>query len=358
MRYERRTLGLAAALLFVGGAAVTAAPTLPEAWTRAQGAARKAWKQGDLVAAGRSLQLAYRVARQAHHPEAARRSLQGLARVYRRLDRPARAQRMLAMAKTLQEAVPAPQATRLAEPAARAVEQVETRSQPPQSTDEALAWLARGEAESVDVALEFLEGAARAQDVRANRILGALYIEGRFVEADMKAGWSWIRRAVELGDVSSMVYQAELLERGLGVPLDLVQARALYRRAAKAGNPVAAHRLGRALSARGEVEEAERWLIVAAEQGRVAASVDLGTLLYRVGGRDGEAADWFHRAASAGDAEARYNLGLCLLQGRGLLADRGLALDYFRQAADAGSRAAQEALVALGEAGEAAPQTD
>lgn len=326
-----------------------AASAPPEGWTRAHAAARAAWQAGDLPRAGRALQVAYRVATQAAHPEARRRSLQGLARVYRRLGKTELAEKALARAAQLEDAAPAVP-TKVATPAVAA---------PPMDTNEALAALASGDAARRPEALEALEAAGEAGEVRAARVLGALYLEGQLVEPDLARGLAWIERAIAAGDPSSMVYRAELAERGLGVPLDLAGARELYRKAAEAGSPVAAHRLGRALAARGHAEEGEAWLTRAIEGGRVAAQVDLGVLLYRQGGRDEEAASWFLRASRAGDAEGRYNLGLCLLQGRGLLADRQGAIEFFQQAAAAGSPAAREALARLGAGpGGASAETD
>jgi TPR repeat protein len=340
--------------MFMGGATISVASPSSTSYAEALDQARRAWRQGELEAAGRALKTGYKLARAADDRESAQRALRGLARVYQRLNRPAQVRKVLEMAERL-----AP--VEGAGPMAAGGVEGALESVPPQTTEEALEVLASGDLARVLVALEVLERRGGAGDVQAARVLGALHIEGRQLEPDLARGLAWIDQAIAGGDRDSMIYKAELLERGLGVPLDLVAARDLYRQAAKAGSLVAAHRLGKALSARGESEEAEIWLTRAAEAGHGAAQVDLGVMLYRLGDRDEEAANWFHRASSAGDAEARYNLGLCLLQGRGLLADRELAVDYFRQAASSGSFAAVRALVALNESmvdPASSPETD
>jgi TPR repeat protein len=354
MRTRRCGTEVLVAFLLMGGATISAASPGSTSYAEALDQARRAWKQGELKAAGRALKAGYKLARAADDREGARRALRGLARVYQRLKRPAQVRKVLEMAAQL-----AP-VEGVGHVAAGGVEGA-LESAPPQTTEEALEVLASGDPDWVPVALEALERRGGIGDVHAARVLGALHIEGQLLEPDLARGLAWIDLAIAGGDRDSMIYKAELLERGLGVPLDLVAARDLYRQAAEAGSLVAAHRLGKALSARGETREAERWLAQAAEAGHTAAQVDLGVMFYRLGGRDEEAADWFHRAASGGDAEARYNLGLCLLHGRGLVADRDLAVNYFRQAASSGSFAAVRALVALNESmvdPASSPETD
>ena len=315
------------------GAPGRAASRLPAEWTRLHHAARVAWSQGDFRGAGVALKNSYLLARRVGHPEAARRSLLGLEKVYLRLDDPTRARKMHELAETLAAA-----SDTAADP---------VTTPPPRTTEEALAVLREGDPEAMPGALADLERRASRGDVLAARVLGALHVEGRLVVPDMARGLAWIDRAIAGGDRDSMIYKAELAERGLGMPLDRALARDLYRQAAEAGSPVAAYRLGADRARRGAVEEAERWLTAAAELGSSRAQVDLGVLLYRQGDRDDAAADWFHRAAREENPEGLYNLALCLLQGRGVVADRVLATEYLRQAAAAGLPHAVDLLAKL-----------
>jgi TPR repeat protein len=314
MKHRRRIGTFAAAVLALGGSSVMASPGM-EAWASTYQAALDAWRQGEVEVAERELHESLRQVREAGDEPGERRVMRGLEKVWERLESDL-------------------------------------------SREAALARLESGDPDLAAASLGALARHAEAGDGEAARVLGALHIEGHLARPDMEVGLAWVDRAIAAEDVAAMVYKAELLERGLGVPLDLGAARKLYRRAAKAGHGISAYRLGKALVERGVLKEAERWLRLAAEQGLSTAQVDLGALLYTARDRDEEAADWFHRAALEGDPEGRFNLGLCVLEGRGQIADRRLATEYFRQAAEGGSRAAREALLALGELPASEPQTD
>lgn len=314
MRTPHR-FGLVATLLLALSGSTLAESAGDVPWAALYRGARQAWKRGDLLAAERALVESLRLARESDQVAARERSERGLAKVRRRLE------------ETL-------------------------------TLDETIERLTDEEPEARAGAQAALERHARAGDVQAARILAALYIEGHGLEPDMTRGLDWLDQAIEGGDIIAMIYKAELAEWGLGMPLDRALARDLYRQAAKDGSAEAAYRLGRALAAGGLASEAEPWLRLAAEGGLAVAQVDLGALLYDSGGRDQEAADWFHRAARGGDANGRYSLAVCVLQGRGQVADRELAVEYFQRAAEAGSRAAREALVVLGEEAAAEARTD
>ena len=61
----------------------------------------------------------------------------------------------------------------------------------------------------------------------------------------------------------------------------------------------------------------------------------------------GERAAWFRRAATAGDADGMYELGVLLYQGRGVAEDRNEARQWFQRAARAGNPKAVEVLEGL-----------
>ncbi|KAH8072551.1 hypothetical protein JL720_11116 [Aureococcus anophagefferens] len=75
--------------------------------------------------------------------------------------------------------------------------------------------------------------------------LGNAYRLGRLglVKSDKKAAKIY-RRAVELGNVDSMVFLGELFKDGLGVKLDKKKAERLYRMAADRGDVVAQCKIG------------------------------------------------------------------------------------------------------------------
>jgi TPR repeat protein len=53
---------------------------------------------------------------------------------------------------------------------------------------------------------------------------------------------------------------------------------------------------------------------------------------------------WYRKAAHQGDAKAQYNLGLCYLDGDGVLKNRRLATRWFKEAAATGHKKAAREL--------------
>lgn len=79
--------------------------------------------------------------------------------------------------------------------------------------------------------------------------------------------------------------------------------------------------------------QAVLWLRKAAEQGNVAAQVELGVVFDNM--QDyAQAFTWYSKAAEQGNARGEYNLGLCYLNGESVPKDSSRALELFRKAAD------------------------
>ena len=92
---------------------------------------------------------------------------------------------------------------------------------------------------------------------------------------------------------------------------EYAEAEPLLRRAAEEGHAHAPYRLGRCCQELGRLEEAVRWLRVAAEHGDTLAMNDLALCLED--GNRAEAVVWMRRAAETGSqATAAYNLGIFL----------------------------------------------
>ena len=89
--------------------------------------------------------------------------------------------------------------------------------------------------------------------------------------------------------------------------------------------------------------QAVLWLRKAAEQGNIAAQVELGVVFDNM--QDyAQAFTWYSKAAEQGNARAQYNLGLCYLNGEFVSKDTARALDFFRKAANQGDAIAQHEL--------------
>lgn len=127
-----------------------------------------------------------------------------------------------------------------------------------------------------------------------------------------------LRQNAERGDMHAQYDLAIVLDCGLGVRRDPVEAVA--------------------------------WLDKAAVQGHVGAQSALGWKYMTGDGiaRDDDAAfQWLRRAAERGNTAAQNNLGILYAQGRGVAADPAEAAKWFRLAADKGAVDARRNLQAL-----------
>lgn len=165
-----------------------------------------------------------------------------------------------------------------------------------------------------------------AQALRWYKASTALSLEGGFIlygAGDLQAR-ALMQRAAEAGDRDAMLYWGEYLIQGLDAfrirdtpppANEVAQGVAWIRKAAEAGNPVAARRLGSLL-----------------ETGRhISANLD-------------EAVDWYIRAARSGDAQAMAALAAVYGCDDCALRSPSLALDWERQAATAGDPTSMSAL--------------
>jgi TPR repeat protein len=84
-----------------------------------------------------------------------------------------------------------------------------------------------------------------------------------------------------------------------------------------------------------------------AEEGEARAQFNLGNM-YRKGQGvpqdDGQAADWYRRAAAQGDADAQFSLGNLYVSGQGVPQDYAQAREWFLKAAEQGNADAQFSL--------------
>jgi TPR repeat protein len=127
---------------------------------------------------------------------------------------------------------------------------------------------------------------------------------------------------------------------------DKTALKAMQERAAT-GDADAECGLGRqyefALGVPEDNAQAVLWLRKAAEQGNIAAQVELGVAFDKM--QDyAQAFTWYSKAAERGNARAQYNLGLCYLNGESVPKDTARALDLFRKAADQGDAIAEHEL--------------
>jgi uncharacterized protein len=184
---------------------------------------------------------------------------------------------------------------------------------------------------------------------RALYELGRAYAAGNQWPEAMAA----YRKAADKGSTAAMVALGMLYESGSGVTKDDARARALFQRAAAAGNPIGVTDLAALSNATGaalDPAQERAMLTNAAEANSSDAQFQLG-LMYAngVGGPkdDVAARSWFGKAAAQGNAEALDWMGSFAASGRGGPRDINAAKDYYEKAAALGNDDAKAELKRL-----------
>jgi TPR repeat protein len=170
---------------------------------------------------------------------------------------------------------------------------------------------------------------------------GLCLLLGRGVPADPFKGESWLRRAAVAGEPLAAALLGDLYIRDGALPPNPVEAATWFRRAAEAGHGGAARALGQMfLTGAGmspDPREAAQWLRTAVDHGEPAAWDDLHRLrdARQLTGPDldGTVA-WCLARANAGEPAASYAIGRFMAEGIGIPRDDRGALLWFLRAAD------------------------
>ncbi|UFZ05340.1 sel1 repeat family protein [Bradyrhizobium ontarionense] len=181
----------------------------------------------------------------------------------------------------------------------------------------------------------------------------ALYQLGRAYAANKQATEAlaaW-RKAVDKGSTAAMVELGILYATGSGVAKDEAQASKLLERAAEAGNPRGVSNLAALGGGAGAADPARaRSLLAKAAETNAEAQYQLGLMLAEgKGGTQDDAAAraMFEKAAAQNHPGALERMGAFAEQGRGGARDRDTAKTYYQRAADLGDEDAKKALKRL-----------
>jgi len=182
-----------------------------------------------------------------------------------------------------------------------------------------------GVAKDAVEAVKWFRLAADQGSAQAQYNLAMSYINGTGVTQNPSEGVKWFRKAAEQGDVEAQFSLGFSYATGDGVTKDLKEAVKWYRLAAEKDFSDAQYFLGRAY-AKGDgvtqdLDLAAAWLRKAAEQGDDQAMNDVGEY-HIIKKEPSEAVKWFRRGAESGNSSAQYNLGLSLVNGEGIAADK------------------------------------
>ena len=180
-----------------------------------------------------------------------------------------------------------------------------------------MAWLGHGYAadNQVPKGLSYLEQAASAGNMLAQRTLGDLLILGKGIAQDKVRGIDLLHRSASQGYPPAQLSLGYSYDYGDGVPTDPAKAMEFYLAAAEAGMTKAQ--------------------LIAADRYRRGIGVPVD---------DAAAFRWTAAAADSGDGEALYRMGVAYLEGRGVEASASDALAAFQVSADANNDRGSTAL--------------
>jgi uncharacterized protein len=186
--------------------------------------------------------------------------------------------------------------------------------------------------------------------------IAMIYLEGgNGVEKNYAAAMEWAQKAADAGKGRGNLYLGQIWMNGWGVTADLEKALSCFKKADAQGDMKAGRYVGLIAEQRGDDATAAQWFRKAAEAGDITSQYDLGRA-YETGGgvpQDyAEAMAWYRKSASRGDIIASDGIvGMAGLyeKGAGVPQDLDKAIALYRQAADLGNVAASKALARLGQ---------
>ncbi len=208
----------------------------------------------------------------------------------------------------------------------------------------------RGTPRDLPKAVKWYFKAASQNNAEAQYELGECYRLSKGVSMDRALALHWYSKAAAQNHAGGIYGVGRCTEDAPGVPENILRAACEYRRASHLGNPYAKYQLG-CLYMKGECvgedkreanllfQEAVELLQAMANVGDARAQTSLGTCYERNQGVDqnaGLAVKYYRMAADQNYARGQYNLGTCYQEGIGVTQDNVQAEKHFRNAAQQG----------------------
>jgi len=181
-------------------------------------------------------------------------------------------------------------------------------------------------------------------DGAAQTLVAEIYANGLGVRQDPDEARKWYEKAAEQGVPDAQLQFALMLIDGNLVEQDRDRAFLLMRRAAEAGKPLAQFNLAQMLSNIGDISEAVLWYEKAANAKLADAQYAMAQIHAQgVGGKARdmeEARRWLGLAARSNFDTAQVDLGTWMVEGRGGPVDFEEGFAWLKRAADSGNVAA------------------
>lgn len=224
-----------------------------------------------------------------------------------------------------------------------------------------------GVAENNDEAYKWYRKAADQGYANAQCMVGECYYNGYGVAENNEEAYKWYRKAAEQGNAVAQRMVGTCYENGQGVTQDEDEANEWYEKAAEQGDVIAQRKVGTYYLGLGMFvdaaynKEGYEWLRKAAEQGDAEAQFGLGgyhmlsmaTMIgkamgegdyetdeEKINGEMEEAYKWYLKAAEQGYAEAQYTIGTFYENGTWVEQDDEKALEWYSKAMDQGNESA------------------
>lgn len=218
--------------------------------------------------------------------------------------------------------------------------------------DEAFGAYQRGE---YLTALKLALPRAEKGDAAAQTLAAEIYVAGLGVRQDTAEASKWFGKAAEQGVPDAQLQYALMLLDGKLVKQDRDKAFILMRSAADAGKPLAQFNLAQMLSDGGRISEAVGWYEKAANAKLADAQYAMAQIFAQgVGGKSQnmeEARRWLGLAARSNFDTAQLDLGTWLVEGRGGPVNFEEGFAWLKRAADSGNIAARNRVAKLYQAG-------
>lgn len=209
-------------------------------------------------------------------------------------------------------------------------------------------------------AFRWFRESAESNDAEGNCFLGLMYAHGHgTIQSWESAEQFWLKAAVG-GNAESMYFLGMLHYAGIQRPVCIAEAAAWFEKSALTGYAPAAHALGSMHRSRehpsANEDEAIKWFRLAAEKDYGPSLSALGAIYQGPGAHHNteQAAASFKRAASSGDTDAMYRIGMMYLdreEGENPFSDF-LALGWLKKAVEENHSGAAYVLGCMYEGGE------
>lgn len=202
-----------------------------------------------------------------------------------------------------------------------------------------------------DVFLPELTDAFNMGNGRAGLLLADYYLSLANNEEQMKQARDIYQRLAEKGDKDGQLKLAFMFDRGLGGPNDIMSAQKWYLLAAEQGQVVASYLLGQLyqlgrLGTQPDYAEAKKWYSNV-QNSYIPAAVALGFIDDTVTDDYSHAAVSYQLAAEKHDPVGLFNLGLIYEKGKGRPVDFIKAKDLYSEAAAQGHHPSMVQLAGL-----------